>query len=348
MCDQYKSISNDDPEHGIHRSRDTGAPSTDGRAVRCSEDGGIVRVQDGEKVILARAESYECAVLDDAVEVNSVEVNSVEVTLDYEMHTLSTANVNTELETLQADMLHYLAESFELGVKGCTGFDVSNGSGRALAPFRRRRLQEEDATKIIGLSGTNLHTLDPNHDCLPELDPNIPSTDCSAINGRFTASYINTDEAAVTTTIARALKQAMDNSDFTSPTIPALTFIGTRTTSPSKNDLVIDELIETRTSTANAAAAPSSTINALGAGILSGLIFSAVGLIALFLHKRHKQRTSHREDSDPMLGKQQQYDHSLSFDLEGVSTDSSDDEDAAPSPDSNVYDPLHDHPAHQQ
>eukprot|EP00957_Ditylum_brightwellii_P166203 12652906-Ditylum_brightwellii.AAC.1 len=66
-------------------------------AVQCSENGGSVQVQDGEKVIWGRLESYECNVPNAAMEDKAVEVNSVQVMLDYKMHTLNTTDVNTVL-----------------------------------------------------------------------------------------------------------------------------------------------------------------------------------------------------------------------------------------------------------
>eukprot|EP00957_Ditylum_brightwellii_P047115 3577675-Ditylum_brightwellii.AAC.1 len=42
-------------------------------------------------------ESYECTVPNAAMEDEAVEVNSVQVILDYKMHTLDTADVNTVL-----------------------------------------------------------------------------------------------------------------------------------------------------------------------------------------------------------------------------------------------------------
>uniref|UniRef100_A0A7S4RMQ3 Uncharacterized protein n=1 Tax=Ditylum brightwellii TaxID=49249 RepID=A0A7S4RMQ3_9STRA len=256
---------------------------------------------------------YLCDVESDENE--GVEVTSVEVMLDYEMHTLDTTDADTELPSLQAGMLAHLANAFGLDVEGCTGFDV-DGFGRALAPLRRRRLQEDDGTKIVGLAGTNPHTLDPDFDCLSELDPGIPSTDCSAIKGRFTASFTNTDEAAIIAAISQALEQGMDNNDFISTNVPAVTFIGTRAmgTMNTEDDTGRDPTITQDPILSSRVSQNASSAGALGIGLASAFGVCVLAFIVTFLRRKNKAH--------------QQGEKLLAVDLESTLDDS--DEDTAP------------------
>jgi len=112
---------------------------------------------------------------------------------------------------------YYTGNTSSEGEGGCGGYiieDFRRQQRRLLGMKRQRRraraedVVEQETTKIIGISTAQDLSIAEDQDCVPQNTEN-----CHVIIGSVDATYVGTNEAGVTSSISRAVKQEVDDNN---------------------------------------------------------------------------------------------------------------------------------------
>jgi len=120
---------------------------------------------------------------------------------------------------LESSLGEYYTANTEVdeGKDGCGGYIIEDfrRQQRRLVGMKRQRRRaraedvvEQETTKIIGISTAQDLAIAEDQDCVPQNTEN-----CHVIIGSVDATYVGTNEAGVTSSISRAVKQEVDDNN---------------------------------------------------------------------------------------------------------------------------------------
>ena len=238
-------------------------------------------------------------------------ISTVRITYGFQM---ITSDEEEELEDLLPEFENQLESSLgtyysantevDEGEDDCGGYiidDFRRQQRRLLGMKRQRRARAEDVveqetTKIIGISTAQDLAIAEDQDCVPQNTEN-----CHVIIGSVDATYVGTNEAGVTSSISRAVKQEVDDNNPETSEI-VVQYLGTQDDTSEGGGFTLADTVAMAKNVASnwQEAMPERTGNEqltpLGMGIMIAL-GSAFAMVVLVLFFKSDDKSSEKKKS---------------------------------------------------
>jgi len=209
---------------------------------------------------------------------------------------------------LESSLGEYYTGNTEEGESedGCGGYIIEDfrRKQRRLVGMKRQRqaraediVIEQETTKIIGISTAQDLAIADDQDCVPQNTEN-----CHVIIGSVDATYVGTNEAGVTSSISRAVKQEVDDNNPDSSEI-VVQYLGTQDDTSEGGGFTLADTVAMAKNVASnwQEAMPERTGNEqltpLGMGIMIALGSAFVMVVLVLFFKSDDKSSSEKKKS---------------------------------------------------